>query len=176
MADESSGGKNGNGHNGNGNGNGHHSMPLEVEVLNLGGRPTLWREEFLDEIKEIVGVGSSIKDIAAYLGVNDETLRLWRRDRPEINEAIAKAKAELKIRCQRKILKATEDVWEDRIQNGIVVGKILIKKGEWTAAAWMLERLDPEQWGRKSNLQVEVKQNAITKEIIEEAERRLKLM
>jgi hypothetical protein len=140
--------------NGNGNGNGNHAA-LVLEVVQ--GRPTLWRDEMLEEIDQLASLGFKKHEIAKSLGVSRDCFMEWQRIRPEIAETIDRAKIRGAKVCAMRIMKAAED------------------PRFWTAAAWFLERTLPESFGLKQHLQVE-HTNAITTAAIEEAEAKLKIM
>jgi len=135
-----------------------------------GGRPGLLTPEIIEDCRRLLPTVMYLDSVAAYLGVHRTTFRKWlqrgakeaRRLRrpgaepepqpqpePEPAEAIyleffyayKKALADGEIRDAGVIRKAGEDQYDDD-------GK-LVRKGEWQAAAWRLERRFPRQWGRR---------------------------
>jgi len=86
-------------------------------------------EKTLKEIEKYAKMGLLDKDIAALLGYSyqhfsDEIKRI-----PVISEALEKGRTENKAFLLSKILEAAKD-------------------GTWTAAAWVLERKYPEEYGK----------------------------
>lgn len=87
--------------------------------------------------------GASNKDIAAYIGVSERTFYRWlntptSEKQRQFSQSIKKAEPEFKAALRSKIIDAAQH-------------------GSWQAAAWMLERLYPDEYGRKDRVQAEAK-------------------
>lgn len=87
--------------------------------------------------------GASNVDIAAYIGVSERTFYRWlntptSEKQRQFSQALKKAEPEFKAALRSKILDASQH-------------------GSWQAAAWMLERLYPDEYGRKDRVQAETK-------------------
>lgn len=80
-------------------------------------------------------IGVPDNKIAAYLGVCPQTFSVWinhpkTKLQRELSEALKKAEAERQAALLSKIYKAADN------------------PKTWQAAAWLLERLSPEEYGR----------------------------
>jgi len=71
----------------------------------------------------------SRKDAAIYVGLSERAFHYYCKSHPDFASAIKEAESERKEIALGCILKAA-------------------KKGQWTAAAWLLERCFPNQFGR----------------------------
>jgi transposase len=63
-----------------------------TEAKNLGGRPTLYREEYCERVVELGRVGKSIEQIAADIGVSTRVLFDWRDKHEKFLHALEYAK------------------------------------------------------------------------------------
>lgn len=89
-----------------------------------------------EQVLNILSAGATMKDAAAYVGVTDDTLRNWMKADSEFSASVGKARVQGKIACVGTIRQAA--------------------KSNWQAAAWFLERSDPENWGRTTKLLLKV--------------------
>ena len=98
------------------------------------GRPTKLTPEVQAKVVEALRLGAPRKLAAEYAGIAYDTLREWclRRGPAYVAFAVALKEAESKgsVAALAKIQKAATD-------------------GQWQAAAWLLERRDPENFGRR---------------------------
>jgi hypothetical protein len=102
------------------------------------GRPQAFSQEKADRVCEAVRRGMSYKQAAAYAGISYSTLNRWRIEgqdeegAPEFWEfwkSFEQAAGEAAFRNLGYIDEAAS-------------------RGDWKAAAWMLERRYPEEWGK----------------------------
>ena len=128
------------------------------------GRPTKLTPETQDSIVEAIREGMYQEIAAATVGISTSTYYRWMErgqtgqpeDEPyrEFREAIEKGRAEAE-RAKLKVISREAE------------------KGNWTAAAWWLERSFPARWGRR------IEHTVITRDIlveeIEKLERELAL-
>jgi hypothetical protein len=115
-------------------------------------RPRKINERVIDEIAKLVRAGNYLEVAAQYAGIDVVTLYDWmkrgawekeRREKPytrprqdeevfvQFSNTIKEALAEAELRDVNTITAAAND-------------------GQWTAAAWRLERKFPKRWGRKA--------------------------
>ncbi|WP_448539831.1 terminase small subunit-like protein [Roseiflexus sp.] len=112
------------------------------------GRPTKFTSERADIILDTLRRGASLAAAAAAAGVNPDTVLNWRRARRVFAIAVERAMAEGALRALDAIWTAAES-------------------GDWRAAAWLLERRYPEDYGRQvTDARV---QGALTIRIIDES-------
>jgi hypothetical protein len=101
------------------------------------GRPTKYDASMPQKISDLIRSGLNFKQVCATLDIGVETLRDWRREKPELCTAIYRAQAQAV--ADRLALINTAAVTS------------------WQAAAWWLERKYPQDWGCPKNLTLEVK-------------------
>ena len=80
-------------------------------------------------ICQAVGVGATYQLAAEYGGVTYDTLNLWRKTKPQFSEALKEAESRGVVALLAKIQQAAS-------------------AGAWQAAAWILERRYPTDYGR----------------------------
>ncbi len=91
-----------------------------------GGQPTLYREEYCEQIEKHMGLGFSASSFGGVVGVSVETISEWKRVHPEFSDAIKRG-------TSARILE-----WEKRL--ALCDGK--------TAAPvlFALKNIHPEEW------------------------------
>lgn len=102
-------------------------------------QPRKLTPELQARIVEALKLGATRRLAADYAGIGESTLRLWlSRTGPVYSSllaAVKEAEAKGSVGALAKIQKAATD-------------------GQWQAAAWLLERRHPEEFGRRQILQV----------------------
>ena len=101
------------------------------------GRPTKRTPETEKRILDALRIGATRKDAGLAAGISKETFCQWMNEFPDFSDSVEKAESEDKIRMLAVITKASQE-------------------GNWQAAAWRLERKDPDNFGRRERRQVEV--------------------
>lgn len=118
--------------------------------------------ERIDQICSLVRMGSYLSVAAQAVGVTDKCVHDWLREGREaldIEERMAGKLTPRQHLCKQFVEKYQIAQAEAEIND---LRRIDIAADElWTAAAWKLERKNPERWGRKDNLAIsgEVTQN-----------------
>jgi transposase len=116
------------------------------------GRPTLLTPERARRITDLLTAGNTMETAAQGAGVAPATLYSWiargraERDRLTAHHAAKPRPAEARF---LSFLEAVEKARADAEAN--LVSYILAAAMEpktWQAAAWLLERRDPQKWGR----------------------------
>jgi hypothetical protein len=85
--------------------------------------------ERIKRLTEAISLGSTRKLAAQYAGIDEDTLRAWEKRYPEFKASLREAEGRAVVGWLAKIEKAAND-------------------GTWQAAAWKLERLHAEDYGR----------------------------
>jgi hypothetical protein len=75
--------------------------------------------------------GATLRMAAAAAGVSEDTLSRWRKTRPDLQAEINQAEAQGAVKALEQIRAAAQG-------------------GAWQAAAWMLERRYPNEYGRRA--------------------------
>jgi hypothetical protein len=107
-------------------------------------RRTKLTDELQAALVQTFNGGSTIKDACAYVGISETAYYDWMaRGRAaksgryaEFAEAIKKARSVARVEAVALVRKAA-------------------KEGNWQAAAWILERSDPESWARRTYSKIE---------------------
>ncbi len=108
----------------------------------LTGRPCKLTPELQERIVQVIATGNYVETAAAFAGISKDTFYNWMKKgaRGEgakfvaFSDAIQKALAQAEIVDVAMIARAAES--------------------QWQAAAWRLERRNPERWGRRDRLTV----------------------
>lgn len=115
------------------------------------GRPALMdlKPNICDDIIKAVRMGNYLETAAAYAGITKETLFAW-------------------LRRGAKEDKGPFKDFSDSITKGLAEAEMLdlgriqeASKTNWQAAAWKLERRNPNRWGRKDRTPVTPEEEAI---------------
>lgn len=102
--------------------------------------------ELLAEIVQTIREGQPITRAARLCGVNPVTVHRWREDDPDFNEAVEDAMEFQVAVLTRKVDQASDT--------------------DWKAAAWRLERLRPDEFGSKREVNVTATQSNGLAEVI----------
>lgn len=102
-----------------------------------GGRPTKYVPETIDRILSAIEIGAPFTHACNYAGISFETFNEWRKQYSEFAERVKEAEGKAVIG------------WLDKIEAAA-------KDGNWTAAAWKLERRFPHDFGRRDRMPIDV--------------------
>lgn len=95
------------------------------------GRKTKYTAEVREKFREALSIGAS-RDVACkYAGINISTFYQWMATKEDFSELVKSAESHGVVTW----LQVVEDA---------------AKQGQWQAAAWKLERLYPERYGRRA--------------------------
>lgn len=95
-----------------------------------------FEQERLDIIYKAVSQGMTIKSACSLAGITQTTFYDWVTNKPEFTALIKKAESEMKERALKVINQAAQN-------------------GQWQAAAWLLERREPNEYGRQDRVRIE---------------------
>lgn len=59
---------------------------------NSGGRPTDYKDEYVDQVYKLCLLGATDKDIAGFFEVKEQTINNWKKSHPEFFESIKRGK------------------------------------------------------------------------------------
>ncbi|MFE3206414.1 hypothetical protein [Embleya sp. NPDC059237] len=113
------------------------------------GRPTLLTPETVEQLLVVVRLGVPTSLAAGYVGVGASTLRRWlaigrdERDRVEDGEA-----ADPALAAHLDLVVAVDRARAEFVLRAVAQIQAAARDGRWQAAAWMLERREPEEFGR----------------------------
>ncbi len=101
------------------------------------GRPRKCTPELREALLDHLRAGLNYGQACDAIGINAETLRLWRRADPGLCRSIEEAEAQA-VRSRLEIIEQAS-------------------QKNWRAAAWWLERRLPQIWGPHRNISVDAK-------------------
>jgi hypothetical protein len=96
----------------------------------MAGRRTKRTADTAKRFCDAIRLGATYDLAARYAGMSDTTFERWRESDPDFAEQVRDAEGAAAVKWLEKI--------EDAANNG-----------EWTAAAWKLERRYPHEYGRR---------------------------
>ena len=114
-------------------------------------RPKKINERRIEEIAKLIRAGNFIEVAAQYAGIHKDTFYEWmkrgahEKDRLEKPYQRPREEEALYVKFSDAIKEAIAEA-EIRDVNAITMAA---QAGNWTAAAWRLERKFPKRWGRK---------------------------
>jgi len=145
------------------------------------GRPSKFDPDKGQKVIRLLTIGATLHEAARTVGVHYETVLNWRKKGAsqkrgqfrEFFEGVERALEAAKVNSMAAIEQAIRGargtrVKKDKDGNVVEEEEFWLLPPQWTAAAWRLERLDPQRWGRQVPLaQVNVQQNnmAVTNQI-----------
>lgn len=98
------------------------------------GPQSKYTPERVDKILKAIAVGATFGHACAYAGIDHDTFNNWRKRYSEFSDAVKEAEGKSVVGWLAKIEKAASD-------------------GNWTAAAWKLERRFPDDYGRREKIE-----------------------
>lgn len=127
-----------------------------------GGRPTVYRAEYVEFVKERCERGATDFELARDLGINVATLYRWKHDHPEFCEALKAGKHSLDERVVRTLahraLGYTFDSEEIHVVEGKIVRVPIVKHvpPDTTAMIFWLKNRRPKEFRDRQDIQVDV--------------------
>lgn len=94
------------------------------------GRKTKYTPETVGKIVQAIKLGATYKLACGYAGISHDTFYTWMSTKPEFSETIKEAEGAGAVELLARIKKEAAE-------------------GTWQAAAWILERRHPEDYGRQ---------------------------
>lgn len=131
------------------------------------GSKTKYSKDIINKICSLIESGADNKDAFIQAGISETTGYKWldesneenpltKEECREFRERMEGAKAKRTTVLTNRIIRASEPIYLRDENNRIVTdedGKpIVYKGGDWRAAAWYLERTEPERFARKEEL------------------------
>ena len=106
------------------------------KIRGKNGRPTKLNEELQKRICDFLRQGAYVETAAAAAGIRKDAFYDWLKKGAanpksiygQFSDAVAKAMADAEL-------------------NDLICISVAAKKGNWSAAAWRLERRNPKRWG-----------------------------
>lgn len=109
-----------------------------------GGRPSKLTPKLQQKICELIQIGNSKKDAALLCGITRRTLEYWLQKAQDEESGPYAAFAEALEQAQATFKQTQIEIITS------AAGK------QWQAAAWLLERRFPREWGRRESISAEI--------------------
>lgn len=119
--------------------NGHPPKRKYVRKLKHGGSNYKLKPPFLRNVEKLAAQGLTQRQIAHILNVGESTLSIWKSSDGKLEEKFQRALSRGEAEGVRRRLARIEKAG---------------KKGSWQADAWILERRQPEQFGRNDRMRL----------------------
>lgn len=131
---------------------------------NKGGRPTLFKKEYIELVYLLCRKGFTDKELADALKIAESTLNLWKQEHPEFMESIKKGKDEFNTNgVENALLKRAMgydfEETHTEIQQGSRGTKQVVKKvkkhiaPDVLAQIFWLKNRDPNRWKDKQEIE-----------------------
>ena len=84
---------------------------LRIKELkaHLGGRPTLYKDEYNEQAYKLCLLGATDKDMADFFEVVESTVNLWKKEYPKFSESIHAGKAKADMEVASSLYQTTQD-------------------------------------------------------------------
>jgi transposase-like protein len=123
------------------------------------GAPSILTDELQQKLCSLLSIGTSIEDACTECGISDSTFHKWKQRALEKKErkylqflqAVDKAKVQSKLKCLITMDKQANGA------NAVYKDGKLVKpaiEADWRAAAWLLERRFPQEFGKRDQVKV----------------------
>jgi hypothetical protein len=147
---------------------------MGIIVKSKSGAKTKLTKEIIDIAKQYISVGTPVIHVCNALTITEPTWYGWFNKGEDIynNETLTDEEREKDLYF--KFFKVVKKAKADLIARNLQIIEKAAETGNWTAAAWKLERLDYENFGKKEKLEhsghtVHTLTSANTDELIEKA-------
>ena len=134
---------------------------MEDKKKNNGGRPTKYKEEFVEQGKFLTKKGATDAELAQFFKVKEQTINNWKDDHPEFFESIKAGKEFYdngqveNALLQRALGYSHEDVHISNFRGDITITDIIKHYPPDTRALelWLTNR-DSNRWQNKKHLEI----------------------
>lgn len=119
------------------------------------GRPTLFREEYIEQAKQLCALGATDIEMAKFFNISQATFYYWKNSYPRFSEAIKIAKSAADERVERSLYQRacgysheTEKIFQN---DGQIIRAKTIQHypPDATSMIFWLKNRNPEQWRDK---------------------------
>lgn len=131
------------------------------------GRPTKWKEEFVEQAYKLSLLGATDKEIADFLDISESTLNEWKLTYPSFSESIKRGKAvadsNVADRLYQRAMGFEHDSEEIKVvsiggKDGSEVQRVPVRKvypPDTVAAIFWLKNRQPDKWRDKQEVKHE---------------------
>lgn len=148
----------------------------ETNEKHAGGRPTLYKPEYVDDVYKLCLLGLTDEKIATFFEVDVSTINNWKKEHPEFFESLKKGKVIADSEVASTMLKRAlgyeyEEVEKD--EQGVIVKKVIkhMPADPRCLFKW-LDNRQPEFWqdkrqNRTININVDTEKDSEIRERVE---------
>lgn len=135
----------------------------EDKPKNKGGRPTDFKEEYLEQAYKLCLLGATDASLADFFDVVEQTINNWKKDYPEFLESLKAGKAKADAQVAQSLFnravgyKAEPELKEDLDSDGNVVETTRTTKHvgpDTTAAIFWLKNRKSDVWRDKQHVEL----------------------
>jgi len=102
-----------------------------------GGRPTLFKPEYQEQVKKLCRLGAIDDDLADFFHVTKQTINNWKKSHPEFFDS----------------LKSGKDVVDDKVETRLCEDALM--SGNTTAQIFWLKNRRPKEWRDRREIAVD---------------------
>lgn len=131
-------------------------MPKPKKVVKKPiGRPTLFKEEYCEQVEKLCKLGAKDTEIAEFLGIQESTLNLWKQAHPEFMESLKRGKvfadANVAERLYQRAMGYSHSAVKIFNNEGMITEAPYVEHypPDTTAAIFWLKNRQPKMWRDK---------------------------
>lgn len=129
------------------------------------GRPTLFRDEFVEQVRKLTLLGATDREIADFFKVSENTIYRWAIEHEDFCEARKNGKEAADERVERSLFHRAIGYKHDAVKmfqaGGAVISEPYVEHypPDTTAAIFWLKNRRPKEWRDKTEQAVEMNAN-----------------
>lgn len=123
-----------------------------------GGRPTKYREEFVEQARQLVHLGATDANLAAFFKVSVVTLNAWKLKYPEFLKSLQVTKEEADRLVEQSLYKRAMGYTHEETDLRVIKGKLVATPTlkhyppDSTALIFWLKNRQPNRWRDKVDM------------------------
>lgn len=125
-----------------------------------GGRPSKWKDEFVEQAKKLAVLGATDKEVADFFEVSEATINAWKLRYPEFLESLKVGKEHADSRVERSLFARAIGYRHDAVKIFNHQGEIITEPyvehfpPDTTACIFWLKNRKPGEWRDKTEQEV----------------------
>ena len=130
--------------------------------MGVAGRPTKFKEEYIELVYKLCLLGATDKEMADILGVTEQTFNNWKIDYPRLFESIKEGKEAADANVANRLYQRAMGYQhpEDKIFNDngepLIVPTVKHYPPDPTAAIFWLKNRQPQKWRDKQEIDTNI--------------------
>jgi hypothetical protein len=149
------------------------SEETEMQKKNEGGRPSVFRQEYIELAYNYCLLGATDEQLAGFFNVTRSTISAWKTKQPKFLSALKRGKIEADAQVARSLFKRATGYSHPETHVSNYQGEITLTElvkhypPDTTACIYWLKNRRPESWKDKIELSTTVKLDKETLDMIE---------